>query len=437
LSIEVLRQITSFPKTLLMVIAVLTAILFMPGIPAIPVFLIIGIFLAVSFFVRKAAANEKNKAAQELAEEAAPEQQDTYDVLQVDPIEILVGAKLAPLVNGEQSLFTDRIAAIRKQYALESGMVLPRVRFREAPQLGENAYELNLYGVTSGRGEILVDRTLAIQGSAEPKAVHGIETREPTYGLPAVWIEDSEKENARMARYTLVDPTTVFITHLSEVLKQQSATLLTRGETERLLQRVRQNQPGLVEDLVPTVLSIGDVQKVLQNLLREKVSIRNLEAVVETLSDMGRANKDLLYLTEAVRQKLGAAICQSLMGEATALQVLTLDPAVEQNLMQSVRSADSGTRMVVEPKYAEQLLSRLAAQSERMMKGNMLPVLLCSPDLRRHIRTLSERVIPHMRILSLAEVPNSVNLKSFGTISLAAPEKKSEPISASQIVQAA
>jgi len=418
LSLEVLRQITSFPKTLLMVIAVLAAILFMPGIPPVPVLMIMAIFGGVSVFVRKRAAKELEKAAQDTEEKSVPEQKDTYDMLQVDPIEVLVGANLTPLVNGEQSIFTDRIAAIRKQYALDSGMVLPRVRFRDSPQLGPNAYELNLFGVSSGRGEILIDRTLAIQGGAEAKAVKGIETREPTYGLPAVWIEDSEKDNARKARYTLVDPMTVFITHLSEVLKQQSATLLTRVETDKLLQRVRQNQPGLVEDLIPTVLSIGDVQKVLQNLLREKVSIRNLEAIVETLSDMGRTNKDLLFLTEAVRQKLGGAICQSLLGEMTALHVLTLDPAIEQTLLQSVRNADAVTRMVVEPKYAEQLLSKLAAQSERMMKGNMLPVLLCSPDLRRHMRALSERVIPHMRILSLSEIPNSVNLKSFGTVNL-------------------
>ncbi|HSY28757.1 MAG TPA: flagellar biosynthesis protein FlhA [Burkholderiaceae bacterium] len=418
LSLEVLKQITSFPKTLLMVIAVLAAILFMPGIPPVPVLMIMAILGGVSVFVRKRAAKELEKAAQDTEEKSVPEQKDTYDMLQVDPIEVLVGANLTPLVNGEQSIFTDRIAAIRKQYALDSGMVLPRVRFRDSPQLGANAYEISLFGVSSGRGEILIDRILAIQGGAEAKAVKGIETREPTYGLPAVWIEDSEKENARKARYTLVDPMTVFITHLSEVLKQQSATLLTRVETEKLLQRVRQNQPGLVEDLIPTVLSIGDVQKVLQNLLREKVSIRNLEAIVETLSDMGRTNKDLLFLTEAVRQKLGGAICQSLLGEMTALHVLTLDPAIEQTLLQSVRNADAVTRMVVEPKYAEQLLSKLAAQSERMMKGNMLPVLLCSPDLRRHMRALSERVIPHMRILSLSEIPNSVNLKSFGTVNL-------------------
>jgi flagellar biosynthesis protein FlhA len=246
----------------------------------------------------------------------------------------------------------------------------------------------------------------------------GIATREPTYGLPAVWIEDSEKELARVARYTLVDAATVFITHLSEVLKQQAAMLLTRTETDRLLQRVRDQQPGLVEELVPTILTVSDVQKVLQNLLREKVSIRNLELILETLVDVGRITKDLGLLTEQVRQKLGAAICQSLVGEQTALQVLTLDPGVEQTLMQSLREAEAGGALAVEPKFAEQLLAKLAAQGERMMKSNMLPVLLCSPELRRHVRSLSERVVPHMRIVSMSEVPNSVNLRAFGAVKL-------------------
>ncbi len=275
-----------------------------------------------------------------------------------------------------------------------------------------------MFGVQAGRGEIMIERSLAIHGGGDAPPIKGIATREPTYGLPAVWIEDSEKDLARAAKYTLVDATTVFITHLSEVLKQQSAMLLTRTETDRLLQRIRQQQPGLVEELIPTVLSVGDVQKVLQNLLREKVSIRNLEVILETLVDMGRATKDLGYLTELVRQKLGAAICQSLLGEMTALNVLTLDPEIEQTLMDSVRNAESGSSMVVEPKYAELLLSRIAVQAERMMKANMLPVLLCSPDLRRHVRALSERVVPHMRVLSLAEIPNAVNLKAYGTVSM-------------------
>ncbi|UTY59322.1 flagellar biosynthesis protein FlhA [Massilia sp. erpn] len=419
LSGEVLRQITSFPKTLFIVAAALSVLVFLPGIPAGPVLVLVLGLLGTGFVVlrRNKQAGGKDKDESEDGAKAEGEK-DTYDMLKVEPVEVLVGSGLAPMVGGEQTVFMERISAIRKQYALESGMVLPRVKFREAPQMGQNAYELQVFGVPAGRGEVMTDRTLAIRGGGDVRPIRGIETREPTYGLPAVWVEDADKEIARAARYTLVDPATVFITHLSEVLKQQSAALLTRGETDRLLQRVRQEQPGLVEELIPTVLSVSDLQKVLQNLLREKVSVRNLEVILETLADVARASKDLSYLTEAVRQRLGAAICQALLGEGGALSVLTLDPGIEQVLMQSVRTADMGSTLVVEPKYAEQLLSRLAAQSERMMKGNMLPVLLCSPELRRHIRSLSERVVPHLRIVSMAEVPNTVSLKAFASVSL-------------------
>ncbi|MDO8033524.1 flagellar biosynthesis protein FlhA [Janthinobacterium sp. SUN128] len=418
LSAEVLRQLTSFPKTLLVVAAALCILIFLPGIPVLPVLSIIAVLLLAAVLVHKRGQGEAGKVDLDKSEQKEADDQDAYEMLKVEPIEVLVGASLSPLVDGEKTVFMERIAAIRKQYALESGMVLPRVRFRAAAHLSANAYELQVFGVPAGRGEIMSERTLAIHSGGEARPLKGIETREPTYGLPAVWIEDSEKEFARASRYTLVDASTVFITHLSEVLKQQSAMLLTRAETERLLQRVRQQQPGMVEELIPTVMSVGDVQKVLQNLLREKVSIRNLEGILETLIDMGKNSKDLSYLTELVRQKLGSAICQSLLGDTAALNVLTLDPAIEQNLMQSVRGAELGSTLVVEPKYAEQLLTRLAAQSERMMKANMLPVLLCSPDLRRHVRALSERVIPHMRVLSMAEIPNTVNLKAYGTVSL-------------------
>ncbi|SDF63220.1 flagellar biosynthesis protein FlhA [Massilia sp. PDC64] len=419
LSNEVLKQLTAFPKTLFIVTGALSVLLFLPGIPAAPVLTLACVLLGAGIvIVRRAKAGGTDAQEEEAQAEAAKDEDDAYEMLKVEPIEVHVGGNLAPLVKGEQTVFLERIAAIRKQYALESGMVLPRVRFRDAPQLSASSYELQIFGVPAGKGEILTERTLAIRASKDARQLKGIETREPTYGLPAVWVEESEREVARAARYTLVDPATVFITHISEVLKQQAAHLLTRTETDRLLQRVRQQQPGLVEELIPTILSLSDVQKVLQNLLREKVSIRNLEVILETLVDMGRNSKDLGYLTELVRQKLGAAICQSLLGESTALNVLTLDPAIEQTLMAGLRSAEAGGDMVVEPKYAEQLLSRLAAQSERMMKGNMLPVLLCSPDLRRHLRALSERVVPHMRILSMAEIPNSVNLKASGVVAL-------------------
>jgi flagellar biosynthesis protein FlhA len=419
LSVEVLRQITSFPKTLLVVIGALGILLLLPGIPPMPVLVIMAMFAVVTLALRgRLASTSASGAASDGANSLTEsDDQNPYQMLKVEPIEVLVGATLAPLVGGDKTVFMDRIAAVRRQYALDAGMVLPRVRFRESPQLDANSYEITVFGVTIGRGEVMIEHTLAIRASNDAPAIRGIETREPTYGLPALWIQDAEKAAARAGHYTLVDPTTVFVTHLSEALKQQAAMLLTRAETDRLLQRIREQQPGLVEDLIPTILSVSDVQKVLQNLLCEKVSIRNLEGILETLADAGRASKDPAQLTELVRQRLGAAICQSLLGGTPALQVLTLDPTIEQSLMQGMRSADA-TTLVVEPKLAEQLLSRLSGQAERMMKNNLLPVLLCSPDLRRHLRLLSERVIPHMRILSIAEIPNTVSLKSYGTISL-------------------
>ena len=431
LSLQVMRQITAFPKTLLLVAASLGVLLLLPGIPVVPVLCIIALFLGVTWMLKRAEKRRLEGGEDKLSASGVPlgaaegssgggkntDEQETYAMLQVEPIEVQVGSNLGPVV-GEKTIFMDRIAATRKQYAQDYGMVLPRVRFRESKQLGPNAYELRVFDVMAGRGEIMIDRTLAIHAGGEVRRLKGIETREPTYGLPAVWIEDVEKEAARNSKYTLVDPSTVLITHLTEVLKQQAPMLLTRAETDRLLQRVRLSQPGLVEELIPTILSVGDVQKVLQNLLKEKVSVRNLEAILETLADVARGNKDLLLLTELVRQKLGAAICQSLLGEMNALQVMTLEPQLEQTLMQAVRNTEINSSMVVEPKLAEQLLNRLATQAERMMKSNMLPILLCSPDLRRHMRSLSERVIPHMRILSMAEIPNSVNLKAYCMVSL-------------------
>jgi len=418
LSREVLRQITSFPKTLALVAGMLGALLFLPGIPTLPGLILIGVVTAVAFLMfrrQKAVAAEEEETEQE--KEAIGEEHDAYEALKVEPIEVSLGTALVDMVGGEQSLFMERVSSFRKQYALESGLVLPRVRFRDGGQLGENAYEISIFGVRGARGEVLKDRLLAIHAAGQAKRLKGIETRDPTYGLPAVWIEESEREAARAARFTLVDPATVFFTHLSEVLRQQSAALLTRGETDKLLARVRQAQPGLVEEVIPAVLSVGDVQRVLQNLLREKVTIRNLEAILETLADAGKVNKDPGYLTEVARQRLGSAICQSLVGESGALHVLTLDPVIEQTIAQSVRAVDATSSMVVEPKFAEKVIGTVAAQAERMMKSNLLPVLLCSPDLRRHMRSLCERAMPHLRVLSLSEIPHSIDLKSFGTVS--------------------
>lgn len=423
LSQEVLRQVTSFPKTLLLVAGVLLALLLLPGIPAAPAFgLLVGVVLVAWLAYRAQPAEGAAPSGPDAKEKAEAACDEIEQLLTVEPVEVLVGSGWTTKVNDPGSLFMERIAAFRKQHAQEFGLVLPRIRFKSGTRLAAHGYEVHIDGALVARGEAREDRLLAIHAAGDQRSIPGEPTRDPTYGLPALWIEPGQREAAVAARYTLVDAATVFMTHLTEVLRRESATLLTRGETDKLLQRVRQTHPPLVEELVPTILSVGDVQKVLQNLLREKVSIRHLEAILETLADAGRATKDAAQLTEAVRQRLGHAICQSLAGESSSLNVLTLDPAMESRFLQGLQSAQrEGTAagaFALEPKLVERFLVHLMQQSEKMMKSNLLPVLLCAPELRRHVRSLSERGLPHLRVLSMAEIPRAIELKSFGTVTL-------------------
>lgn len=426
LSAEVLRQITSFPKTLLLVAAALGGLMLLPGIPTLQALVMLGGVLAVAglaYHRKRLSADESEVIVDPLAsEDAVSKEEDPYELLAVNPIEVRVGSRWVPLINQSDSLFMERIAAFRKQHALDLGMVLPRVRFKDAPTLAPDRYEIALDGVLCAKGEARQDRILAIHPTGDTRSIPGEPTRDPTYGLPALWIEEAQRDAAKAAKFTLIDAATVFITHLTEVLRRESATLLTRAETDKLLNRIRQSRPGLLEELIPTVLSVSDVQKVLQNLLREKVSIRNLEAILETLADAGRQYKDPVQLTEVVRHRLAQSICQGLLGEATVLNVMTLDPSVEGQFLQGVQAArnrdGSSSMFAFEPKLSEQLIARLLQQGERMMKSNLLPVLLCSPELRQPIRTLSERVMPHLRVLSMAEIPHTVELKSWAVVSL-------------------
>lgn len=420
LGVEAFRQITSFPKTMVLVSLALFGLMFLPGIPVLPVLALIALYTGIVLFNRRSKSSGAEHMAGDLANGEDGEQgdADTYELLPIEPVEVLLGVELVPMLENDSSAFMERIATFRKQYALESGFVLPSVRFREGDKLAANGYEVMIFGVSVAKGSIQRDMVLAINPASGGGKLRGIETKEPTFGLPATWIEEAQREEARLAKYTLVDPTTVFMTHLRETLRLHSATLLTRPETERLLKRVRDTQPGLIEEIIPTVLGVGEIQRVLQNLLKEKVSIRNLDAIVETLVDQAKNSKDPAYLTELVRQRLGSMICQSLITGSNVLQVMTLDPAIEHNLMQNIRAVESGGAMVVEPKFAEQVITRLAQHAEKMAKSNLLPVLLCAPELRRHIRVLSERMVPQLRVLSLAEVPNTLELRAFATLSL-------------------
>lgn len=416
LSQQALRQVTSFPKTLLLVAGALGGLLLLPGIPALPTFVLLAAALLVAWIAHRARA----AMVQEPQAPAPAGAEDPYALLATEPIEVRVGSRWASRAGEEGGVFGERIAALRKQHALDLGMVIPPVRFRSAPQLAPDAYEIHVDGALAGRGEAREGQLLAIHPAGDLKSIPGEATRDPTYGLPALWVQPESREQAAAAHYTLVDGPTVLMTHLAEVIRRESAALLTRTETDKLLARVRQTNPSLVEELVPAVMSPGDVQKVLQNLLREKVSIRNIEAILETLADAGRANKDAMLLTEAVRQRLGQAICQSLAGSGTSLNVMTLDPATEVRMLECLHAARregaAARGFVLEPKLVERLLLQLMQHADRMMKSNLLPVLLCAPELRRHLRALSERGLPHLRVLSMAEIPQAIELKSYATV---------------------
>ncbi len=418
LSGEVLKQLASFPKALWLVVAAMFVLLLLPSIPAIPVLTVAAVLAVFAFVATRAKRAAVGDEGTRDDAEVTPAEPST-SLPRVHPIEVRIGSGLAKMAQGDDAVLLQRVEAVRKQFAQEFGLLLPAVRFVSEAKLPAPAYELLIYGVVYGRGELFEDRLLAIHPSGDTKHLKGVETREPTYGLAAVWIEETERERARAARYTLVDAPTVFVTHMSETMRQHCANLVTRAETDKLLSRVREVQPGLVEELVPTILAVVDVQKVFQALLREKVSLLHVESIVETLADAGRSTKDAALLTEAVRQRLGASICQQMMGQTSTLHVLTLDPGVEQRLRAGTVDATP-----TDPRFIEQMLSRMITLAEQMVRSNLLPVLLCAPDLRRHLRAMTERALPHLRILAVTEVPNLIPLKAFGSVSVPAPGVK-------------
>ena len=411
LSKEMAAQISSHPKALGLVMLAMVGIGLLPGMPVMPLVFIIAVFGLIFYFVKtKVSAKKDEESAVDKAGADSIE-----DLLVVEPIEVNVGQGLIGLINSDTGL-TDRISVFRKQYALEMGFIIPKVKIKDDKKLSPLEYKVNIFGVGMGTGELMPDNFLAIHPSGKGSKLDGIETKDPTYGLPATWVSDSVKSLAREKGYTLVDPLTVFMTHLTELLRKNSANLLSRTEVSAIIERATEQNASLVDELIPNVLSPVEVQKVLQNLLREKVSIRNIDAIFEVLADAGRETKQAEKLTEVVRNKLGSAICQTLVGSRSELPVITLDPAIEQKIADSIRTTDDTSQVVMDPRFTEQVISKLATQVEGMMKSNFSPVLLCAPELRRHLRTITERILPHLSIVAMTEVPTNLRLQSFSVV---------------------
>jgi flagellar biosynthesis protein FlhA len=384
----------AYPRVIAIVAVVLCAVAFLPGLPLLPVALIAAGMAALFWMAHRkgTAATEPVKAASD--SKAPGESDDLYKALKVDPVEITIGSELISLVGEEGKLLADKLGSIRKQYALDMGVVLPPVRVRDEKRMAPTRYEIRIFGSRVADGEVYPDRLLAINPGGTRPPLDGVTAMDPAYGLPAVWIGEPARATARSGGYTVVDAAMVFLTHVSEVLRQNAPNFITRAETEKIIARVREAQPALVDDLFPKTLSFGDLQRVLQNLVRERVPIRNVEAILEVLADYGGRVKDG-------------------RGE---MQVLTFDSGVEQTISSAIRTIEEKSALVLDPRVAEQVLRKLSEEADRMARTNVRPVLLCPPTLRRHVRRFTERLVPNLSVLSLNEVPGHVSLRGFGVV---------------------
>ena len=392
--------------------------LFTP-LPAFPLVTLGCVFGFLGFQMReKGTAAEAAEAAEEGEEkmEEIRKPESIIPLLQVDPIELEFGYGIIPLADPNQGgdLF-DRLVMIRRQIALELGVVIPMIRLRDFIQLDANEYIVKIKGSKVAGGSIMFDHYLAMNPGNVEGEIKGIETVEPAFGLPALWINETEREKAEIYGYTVVDPSSIISTHLTEILKKHVHELLGRDEVKSLIDNLRETSPTVVDELIPNIMSIGEVQKVLGNLLREGISVRNLLTILETLADYALTNKDVNILTEYVRQSLSRHITSTYITEKFA-RVVTLDQNLEATLMESIQQTEGGSYMSLSPDVSQALLNNLAVQIQNLLSLGEQPIVVTAPIVRFYFKRLTEQMIPDLIVLSYNEIEPDVQIQSAGMV---------------------
>lgn len=392
-----------------------------PGLPGIPFF---ALSLACFFIGRllkqgtevKVETQKEEKKVQEKKKATTPE--NIVSLLQVDPMELEIGYSLIPLVDtGQGGDLLDRIVMIRRQCALELGLVVPTIRIRDNIQIKPNAYIIKLKGIEIAKGELMLDHYLAMNSGTVFEEVPGIETTEPAFGLPALWIPENEREQAELNGYTVVDAVSVLATHLTEVIKQHADEILGRQETQNLVDNLKKTNQALVDEVVPDLMSVGEIQKVLANLLRERISIRDMATILEVLSDYARATKDTEILTEYVRHAMARQITQQNVQNGT-LPCITLDPALENRIAGGVQRTDHGSYVSLDPDSLQNLVNALNNELPKLTNMGYQPIVLTSPAVRLYFRKLVERSVPGLIVLSQAEIEQSVEIQILGVVKI-------------------
>jgi flagellar biosynthesis protein FlhA len=421
---QIASQIFANPKPLAIVAVMMAALGFTPGLPPLPFLLVAASVGGVAYVISRNKRRMAVEAAEAAKKAPLPEPpkgpENVMGLLKVDPMELEIGYRLIPLVDAAQGGdLLERITMIRRQIALKLGLVLPPIRVRDNLQLKPKEYRINLRGIEIARGEVQMDHFLAMNSGMATEDIEGIPTTEPVFGLPAFWITEDNKERAEMLGYTVFDVSSVIATHLMEVIKAHAPEIITRSDVQGLLDNIKADHEQLVNILIPDLLQVSDVLKILQNLLRDRVSIRDLVPVLESLEQHSRITKDTDTLTEYSRLSIARSICKANLAPDGSLPVVTIDPAVEQLLGQSIQQTDQGAFVALEPGVATRLVRAVQEEVERLMSQGHQPVVLCSSKVRLVFRRLVERKLPNLAVMSYNEVvPPQTEVRSLGVISL-------------------
>lgn len=413
-------QLFGVPRALYLVGAIITALGIITPLPTV-VFLGLGLIFVVTGRVIagtiETAQIENEVDMEETAAEEIRQPENVNSLLQVDPIELEFGYGIIPLADVNQGGdLLDRVVMIRRQIALELGTVVPIIRLRDNIQLNPNQYIIKIKGIQVSEGEILFDHYMAMNPGYVEEEITGIPTFEPSFHLPAIWITEGQRERAESLGYTVVDPPSIIATHLTEVIRQHIAELLTRQDVQNLVNNLKETNPSLVDELIPKLLGLGEVQKVLQNLLKEGISIRDLLTIFETLADYAPSTRDTDILTEYVRQSLKRAISNKFFPPNETTSVVTLDPKIEQEIMASVKQTENGAYLTLDPERTKAIIKSVKTEIAKLENLGKNPIIITSPIVRMYFKRLTEDYVKELIVVSYNEVENNVELQSVGMV---------------------
>ncbi|ADQ05372.1 flagellar biosynthesis protein FlhA [Caldicellulosiruptor owensensis OL] len=420
LSESLIKQLFEFhPKVLYTVGGILAVLALIPTMPKISLFFISGSMIAMGFkmssSLKKIESIEDRQIEQKEVEELR-KPENVVNLLYVDPIEVEFGYGIIPLADKDQGGdLLERVVMIRRQLALELGIIVPTIRLRDNMALKPYEYRINIKGVEVARAELMSDSLLAINPGFVIEQIEGIPTKEPAFGLDALWISSSLKEKAEMAGYTVVDLPSVIATHLTEIIRRYAHELLTRQDVQKLIDNVKEVNPVVVDELIPKLMTVGEVQKVLANLLKERISIRDMVTILETLADWAPTTKDTDILTEYVRQAMARYITKKYVS-GDVLEAITLSPEVEEKIMNSIQKTEQGSFLNLPPDYIQKLINNLSNILEKLVSVSAQPIVICSPIVRLYFRRLIENIFPDVVVLSYNEILSGVQIKTVGMV---------------------